>query len=450
MTYATYNYAFPSALTRRADSSELFLSEYSEVELKQGNCFFWGRLTEPFVTSRCLLALSKVVRSNFTLTAAQIAAMRDPIVTAGNGRLRFEGFSGCAGVYARVDVLPQGHDGEFPECGTTNVDFNDRMLRALNLTGPGQPLMLSVGPREVGLYHAAGRVKERKVPLPAKWIKGLTTVQIYQSAAVCVHRFNRLQALRLFRSIPKGDIKVDYYLTLRGSQPVFTPVKSPAALCVGGLHRLRLLEQLLPYAQAMHVFAHPAGQITVWQLYFNGLRFSLSLSRECYRGFSGEGAALASLTDDVPAAWIEALDNYSYANQQFNPTLFAIEQHIAPGLVGSLSARLAAMGLLGFDLDDNAFFYRRLPFKLSRIMSLNPRLQNAEKLIAEGRVSIVEQTADRVEARVLGSSGTHHTVILDRHQARCTCQWSRTNEAERGYCKHILAVKKLTGWQTNS
>lgn len=125
MSYATYNYAFPSALTRRADSSELFLSEYSEVERKQGNCFFWGRLTEPFVTSRCLLALSKVVRSNFTLTAAQIAAMRDPIVTAGNGRLRFEGFSGCAGVYARVDVLPQGHDGEFPECGTTNVDFND-------------------------------------------------------------------------------------------------------------------------------------------------------------------------------------------------------------------------------------------------------------------------------------------------------------------------------------
>ena len=40
-------------------------------------------------------------------------------------------------------------------------------------------------------------------------------------------------------------------------------------------------------------------QSTIWQLYFGPVRFSLSLSRECWRGFSGEGAALESLLEDV-------------------------------------------------------------------------------------------------------------------------------------------------------
>ena len=85
-------------------------------------------------------------------------------------------------------------------------------------------------------------------------------------------------------------------------------------------------------------------QSTIWQLYFGPVRFSLSLSRECWRGFSGEGAALESLLEDVPERWIEAMDKYSYANQQFNPTLFAIEEHIDLEKVDSLAARLAAWG----------------------------------------------------------------------------------------------------------
>ena len=50
------------------------------------------------------------------------------------------------------------------------------------------------------------------------------------------------------------------------------------------------------------------------------------------------------------------MDKYSYANQQFNPTLFAIEEHIDLVKVDSLSSLFAAIGLLGFDLDENSFF----------------------------------------------------------------------------------------------
>ena len=105
------------------------------------------------------------------------------------------------------------------------------------------------------------------------------------------------------------------------------------------------------------------------------------------------------------------MDKYSYANQQFNPTLFAIEEHIDLDKVDSLSARLAAMGLLGFDLDENSFFYRRLPFKTERILSLNPRMMAAEKLLEEEKVEIISNDGNRTEARVAGSGGVRHTVI---------------------------------------
>ena len=296
----SYQYAAPSALQRSADQDELFLAKYSEIEKKEAPCFFWGKLTQPYMTARCLIALSNVVQSSFNLTPSQLSMLKDPIVTAGNDRLRFEGFSNCAGVYARVDVLPDGHDGEFLENGTTNVDFNPGMISALGGIGRQENMVMSVGSKEVGLYHKGEKVIERKVPLPVKWIKGLTTVQIYQSVAEQLYSFNRIQTLQLFQTLPKSSVKCDYYLVMRGQKPAFSPVKSMNAVCIGGLHRLRLLEPLLPFADELKVFAHPTMQSTIWQLYFGPVRFSLSLSRECWRGFSGEGAALESLLEDVP------------------------------------------------------------------------------------------------------------------------------------------------------
>jgi hypothetical protein len=139
----SYQYAAPSTLQRSADQDELFLAKYSEIEKREAPCFFWGKLTQPYMTARCLIALSNVVQSSFNLTPAQLTMLKDPIVTAGNNRLRFEGFSNCAGVYARVDVLPDGHDGEFLENGTTNVDFNPGMISALGGIGRQENVVMS-------------------------------------------------------------------------------------------------------------------------------------------------------------------------------------------------------------------------------------------------------------------------------------------------------------------
>ena len=438
----TYQYASPSAIKNWKGNESLFLSKYSEVKKKEAPCFFWGRLTEPYITARCLLTLSNVVKSSFNLSPFQTAMLKDPIVTAGNERIRFEGFSHCAGVYARVDVLPDGHNGEFLENGTTNVDFNEPMLAALSGVRKNEKLTLSVGKKEVTITKSGEKIVERKVPLPTKWIKGLTTVQLFLADSELVHKLNRVQAIQLFRSIPKGKIKTDYYLTMRGNRPQFSPVKSRNGVCVGGLHRVRLLENLILLADALHIYSHKKQQSTTWQLYFGAVRFSFSISRDFWRGFSGEGAALESLVEDVPESWITQFDQFNYANQTFNPTSLAIEEDFNLDTLQNLTGRLSAMGLLGFDLDDNEFYYRRLPFKLNRILSLNPRLKNAQKLIADGKVQITSSDTHRIEARVEGS-GVQHMVVMDQLQQRCTCTWYSQHQGDRGICKHILAVKKL-------
>lgn len=436
-----YQYKQPSLLNKANGLDELFLAQYSEVQKKDVDCFFWGKLTNPYITARCLITLSNVVQSSFNLSPFQLALLKDPIVTAGNSKIRFEGFSHCAGVYARVDVGPDGHDGEFLANGTTNVDFNQPMLSALSSIGKSDKVMLSVGKKEVALLKDERNVVERKVPLPTKWIKGLTTVQLYLAEAEKAYTFNRLQALQLFKSIPNSKPKTDYYLTVRGNKPAFSPVKSTAAICIGGIHRLRLLEPLLPLADELRVFPHPTMQSTTWQLYFGNVRFSLSLSRDAWRGFSGEGAALEALIADVPEEWIDLVDKYSYANQEFNPTLLAIQEGLDLRKMENITGRLSAMGLLGFDLDENHFFYRSLPFKLNRILNLNPRMKDAEKLLSEGKVELVLQTDIKVEARVEGS-GVNHVVLLEGEKERCTCTWYSKHQGERGPCKHILSVKK--------
>lgn len=435
----TYQYHMPSYMAH----SHLTLTGYSEI--KPITHFFQGVLKEPYIISRCLITLSNIVQSSFNLSPFQMAMMRDPIATAGNGKLRFEGFSHCAGVYARVDVLPNAIDAVFSESGTVNVDFNQPMINALASVGKKGELLLNLGAEGISVQTAPDElIVERKVPLPLKWIKGLTSVQMFLSATEQVHTFNQLQAMQLFKSIPAGQPKPDYYLIIRGNKPMFSPAKAANAICVGGVHRLKLLEPLLPLANELKVFAGTDMQSTTWQLYFGDVRFSFSLSRECWRGFSGEGAALESLIADVPDEWVEAMNKYSHANQEFNPALMAINEDLHFDQVDNLTGRMAAMGLLGYDLDERQFFYRQLPFKQSRILQLNPRMKDAEKLLEENKVLILQNEHDRVDARVEGS-GMQHTVIIDQGKARCTCTWYAKNQGERGPCKHILAVKIKTG-----
>jgi hypothetical protein len=172
----TYQYEQPSTITREKDRSDMFLSHYNEsFEEKEAPCFFWGKLQEPYIIARSLLTLSKIVASNFMPNSS---SLRDPVITAGGGKLRLEGFSSCCSVYGKVDILPTGLDGEFLQQGTTNVDFNTEMIAALSQITKGEEVFFSVGKKEFVIQKQDRKVVEKKVSLPLRWIKGMATVQL--------------------------------------------------------------------------------------------------------------------------------------------------------------------------------------------------------------------------------------------------------------------------------
>jgi len=442
MSDLTYAYAQPSTLTRRPEGDTLLLAAYAENAPAGGAAsFFSGQLRDSWLTARGLTTLAKVVASRFV---PQSAALRDPIVTAGAGQLRFEAFSSCNGVYARLDLGPAALDGEFVQSGTTNVDFNEPMLNALSRIGRAEPVRLSVGQQEVTLERAAGHVTERKVTLPERWIKGLTAAQGYLAQMDEKLRLTRVQTAQLLHSLPSGTAKGAIHLVLRGARLGFSPVGGPGAVRVGGAHRLRLLDGLLPLAQGARLYATPDGQASAVVLELgNGHEFLLALSAEVNRGFSGEGTQLGALLDELPAEWLAGANNLFWGNETFNPTLFGLAHDLAPATVERLCASLSAMGLLGFDLSTNQYFYRRLPFKTDRILRLNPRLKNARTLLANADdVQLVGVgSGGRTEARVRGTEAWHTVLVGGAEAPRCTCQWFSGHQGQRGVCKHVLAAQ---------
>jgi hypothetical protein len=442
MSETTFAYAQPSALTTGAEGQALQLAAYAENAPTSGAaCFFQGQLRDSWLTARGLTTLAKVVASRFV---PQAAALRDPIVTAGAGQLRFEAFSSCNGVYARLDLGPAALDGEFVQSGTTNVDFNEPMVNALSRIGRTEPVRLSVGQQEVTLERAAGKVTERKVTLPERWVKGLTAAQGYLAQMDEKLRLTRTQAAQLLHALPAGTVKTDMYLMLRGPRVVFAPMGGPSAVLVGGAHRLRLLDGLLPLSQGARVYATPDGQASAVVLELGGgHEFLLALSAGVTRGFSGEGTQLGAMLDELPAEWLAGANNLFRGNETFNPTLFGLAHDLAPAIVERLCASLSAMGLLGFDLSTNQYFYRRLPFKTDRILRLNPRLKNARTLLgnADDVQLMSVGSGGRTEARVRGT-GVWHTVLVGGTEApRCTCQWYSSHQGQRGVCKHVLAAQ---------
>ena len=445
-TLTDYGYAYASAssLDKTEQGSALLLAHQTEIEeVNSVPCFFWGRLREPYLAARCLMTVAKTVRSRFALSMQELMTLRDPIVTAGAGHVRFEGFSSCNGVYARLDILPDGLDGEFLASGTTNVDFNEPMINALNNITKTENMLLSVGQQSVAISTDRTKVVERKVTLPNRWIKGLTSVQHYLADMEPVFTLTKAQAIQLFQSLPKGSVKADVFVVQRAGKFLFSPLQQGRAVRVGGAHRLRLMDGLLPFLDSLTVYQTPDGQAAGFVLAMGSLQLIFAFSADAHRGFSGEGKALEHLIDDLPMELIYGVNSLLKANETFNPTLLSIEHDIDFGAMDTLTAQLSSIGLLGFDLVNNAHFYRRLPFKTGRILSLNPRLKNARKLVADNDIQVVSQRPGYTEARVKGTGDVRHTVIVENDQARCTCDWFTNHRGKRGLCKHVLAVRML-------
>jgi len=440
MTDLQYSYQSVSTYTKDKGINSLVLAHQTEIEtINNIPCFFWGSLTDPYLTAKCWSTIAKVVRSSFGPIPP---SLRDPIVSAGSAKIRFEGFSSCNGVYVRLDMKPEAIDGEFIANGTTNVDFNEPMLNALNAIQKNERVTLAVGQKELQVITSKAKVVEKKVSLPNRWIKGLTSVQLYLEDMDLKFQLNKIQTIQLFQGLPKGNVKSDFFITSRAGRFTFSTLTTIDAVRIGGIHRLRLLEGLIPLVDQLFVYESADRQTAAFVCEFGKMQLLMAFSPDAYRGFSGEGKALEQLTEKLPVEWIYGLNGLLKANETFDPTLLSIAHDIQFGTMEQLSSSLSSIGLLGYDVVDRQHFYRQLPFKTERILSLNPRLKNAKKLLADQDVKLLRKEYNLLEAEVKGTNVTHKVLITNEIQ-RCTCEWFTTYQGKRGICKHILAVKIL-------
>jgi hypothetical protein len=437
-----YRYTAPSRLDD-AVQPRLRLATSSAGD--QHPHFFEGQLKAPRIAAELLSAVHIIVGSRFFAPAAMLArliALADPVVTSGGGVLRFEGFSACCSAYIRADMLPESYDGDVVSRGTTNVDFNAPMRAALSRVRDADGLGLSVGQDQLRLRSGDSDIVEKKVALPMRWVRGMLEVQSYQASMRKRLAMGAVEALRFFRSLPKASTSKTPLWVVGGVGGLrMTTRPDPNGVRVTDTSRLRVLEMLMPKAKSLTVYADDAQQASAWVLDFGSMRLSLVLSAEVWRGFSGEGQALRALMN---AGQDEALPHVR-AQLQWQATLdatqLALKLDIPQSQVEDALRVLGVSGLAGFDVVEGSYFHRVLPFDLSLMEDMHPRMAGAKALIAQGAVTILRRAP--FEATVK-SGDVLHRVREVGGELICTCPWFAKYQGARGPCKHVLAAEALT------
>src|SRR5262249_20203567 len=114
----------------------------------------------------------------------------------------------------------------------------------------------------------------------------------------------------------------------------------------------------------------------------------------------------------------------------------AAEAGLPAGRVAAALGCLAAAGRVGYDLAEEAFFHRELPFGAA-LEAMHPRLAGSREVISAGSVILA---ADGTGA-VVRSGGAEHRVTFTPPHGICTCPWWGRYRGTRGPCKHVLAAR---------
>jgi len=442
----SYVYLRPSAV-RGAGASRTLALETSGGAAPAGPAahprLFDGFLTAPTAAAAAILAVADVAAARFDQSAA--AASLDPVVTVGGGLLRLESFSGCGGVYARLDILPSGLDGDDVGHGTTNVDVSPPLRRALAVLGGLDPLHLTVGPDQLEVRTFDGRFVEKRVPLPRRWLRGFAEAQVLAAGLALRAEVPAAAAAALLRALPRPASRSGARTTRwvvpagRGLRPASRP--APGAVCLAGAERLSLLQPVLRHATAVRLYAPDGAEgepaAVAWECRLPGMRLVLMFSQDAYRGFSGEGGVLSDLAAG-PAAEDAAdlLAELPAWEPKVKVAALSRQAGLPPDRVRAALTVLGASGQIGYDLAEEAYFRRQLPWSAGAAEAYNPRLGAARALVADGAVRLEGALA------LVGRGDQVHVVRTDEAgRLSCTCQWWARYRGGRGPCRHVLAVR---------
>ncbi len=431
----TMDYAFES----RADN--LGVDFAASTKPNQGNSFFQAKLRQPRLVGQMLTSLQRVVQAQFY---THKPPMRDPVVTSHQKLLRWEGFSGCCGIYGRVDLDERAFSELEQSFGTTNVDFNSNIVSHLARLGSLSDAHLRVTREAVELQTEHGKSIEKKVELPERWIRGFGEVQVYQARLVPICTISPMTMSKLFQTIKATGFGVQHF-ELQGPilKPVFMP--SPKSIPIAGLERLKLIHPLLSVTDKVHAWRDSEEtDVSAWQLETKVGSFWLVLSPGLERGFSGEGQANELL---AASDWKEHLDRVlAWLGERgtLDPAEGATQLGLRVADLTSVFAALAVSGLAGFDAASGYYFQRKLPFLVNQIEQFQPRYRNAQRILDQTRVQILSRVAlergEAVHCSVIGDHCEYHVNLIPDRET-CTCTWYNRYQGTRGSCKHVLAAK---------
>ncbi len=440
----TYRYAQASELSKSGPEWGLRLATFGGAGAAPAEhpFFFDGRMRQPHIVASMLLTLAKVVSTRFWMPLNP--ALLDPVVTSSEELLRFEGFSSCCGVYARADLDAPTFDADIQGRGTTNVDFNSAMRGALAQLRQSDSVRLAVGADAVRLERAEQAVVEKKVKLPVRWIKGFTEVQAYLPALRLRFAIPAAEAVRFLRALPRGgNPKQASWVTELGRGLRLSQRETKGAVRITGADRIRILEPMLMHAKELQVWANDSN-VSAWEVVFPTGRFSILISPELARGFSGEGQMLERLANDAGPDALPRVKAALRRRARIDPAAVSAQAGLGTAQVEAALAMLGSRGLVGYDLARAAYFHRELPFDMDKVEALHPRLLDARKIVDEKQVRIVQQSgadeALRAEAYVQGTD-VEHRVRLQPGEDICTCPWYGKHQGDRGPCKHVLAAR---------
>ncbi|MDI6024573.1 SWIM zinc finger family protein [Leucobacter sp. UT-8R-CII-1-4] len=409
--------------------------------------FFHGFATAPRVVAQGLLTLADIAATRYFQPVP--SEMRDPVLTAHGDRLRAEVFSADNGVYARFDLLGTGLDGGEIATGTTNVDIGPDMRRVLANVASTELFHLNVGNDGLLAATPSDAHSERPVRMPDRWVRALGNAAELHTALEPRFTVPAAQARAFIAALPPATgLGRDGWLTQTPSGIKVATRKQGNAVFVSGLNRLSALKRLLTQAQALTVYGtSPKGEPntvdtpqheggSAFELELPHARMLITLTPNASRGYSGEGALLASLaTPDVQehAATLSALLSF---DPRIDVAALSNAAALSPSDTQEALAVLAASGRVGWDLREQVYFHRELPDNPERVDRDNPRLVRARSILTQP--GGVQRDHERW---IVNAGSSTHMVRETTQGLSCTCVWFARHGTSRGPCAHALAVE---------
>ena len=432
--------AYLAASSLRADGTDTLLAletalGATPVGLVEQPQFFSGMLARPEVAAAALLAVADVAGSRyFDAGLMRRLASLDPVVTASGDRLRFESFSACNGVYARLDLLGEGIDSGEIAHGTTNVDINQPLRTALASVGRTALMHLDVGTDGLSVATLDEVHEERRVEMPDRWVRGFAETPVLAARMTPRAELAGPAVARFLAGLPRAAPGPSYHLVPGPGGLRQSTRPGPGSVHLAGAARLSAAARVARFATRLTVFGGEDGA-SGWVFSLPGARLTLLLSPEPYRGFSGEGSLLEALgSERAEASASRLLEFLAWEPVIDHAALGELTGMARPGVDQGV-AFLAASGKVGFDLTEGTWFHRELPLDTGRVERDNPRLRAARALVRDGAV-----TPDGNAWAITAVDGHRQWVTHEGVGPQCTCLWWAKYRGSRGPCKHLLAV----------